>query len=88
MIVPRGSSPGLVYVNEDGPRWHNIGSAPKDGRLILAFNPSWGRPWILCWKTNPRTNESYFGDPDEHDDYDLAGELPATLWTPVPEELK
>ena len=77
-------------------RWQPIETAPKDGSLIVGFAPSWGRPSFLVWKTNPRIvsahksnespemAESYFGNPDESDDYELAqpGGGP-THWHPL-----
>lgn len=77
--------------------WQPIESAPK-GR-ILCWASGW-EPCFLEWKTNTRIsrarkcgdsfamqlNESYWGDPSEMDDYDLArpGGGP-THWMPLPE---
>lgn len=67
--------------------WEPIETAPKDGSLVLCC---WsGRSNVACllvWKTNWRINKSYFGDPDEHDDYDLVEpENWPTHWFPYPE---
>jgi hypothetical protein len=37
---------------------------------------------LLLWKTNRRTGLSYFGDPNESDDYDLYADDAATHWHP------
>lgn len=64
--------------------WQLIETAPRDGREILccwAGRAGWA---TLVWKINRRISEahrqevfldrstSYFGDPNEMDDYDLA----------------
>lgn len=38
---------------------------------------------VLAWKHNRRTDRTYFGDPYEDDDYELADD-PPTHWLPVP----
>lgn len=78
--------------------WQLIETAPKVWRVIPCWREGWER-WIpLTWKTNPRIvaahaagqfsecAESYFGDPDESYDYDLAilGNGP-THWFDLPE---
>lgn len=64
--------------------WQPIDTAPKDGTLIPCWAESFVEPCFLVWKTNPRIveghsvgqdlnlSESYFGDPIEMDDYELA----------------
>ena len=77
--------------------WQPIETAPKDGAEVLCYWAGQGGPELLVWKTNPRIvsahergtamdlDESYFGDPVEMDDYDLAepGKGP-THWLPIP----
>ena len=91
--------PGYVLVKcgaATGP-WQPIETAPKDSSLVLCWRRGW-HPVFLMWKTNERIvrahkanearavrlKESYFGDPDEYDDYNYAtpGGAP-THWTPV-----
>lgn len=65
-------------------QWQPIESAPKDGTAIVAWNCNWPSPMFVCWKTNPRTGETYFGDPYESDDYELAKpEYAPTHWHPL-----
>lgn len=64
--------------------WQPIDTAPKDGTPIPCWAESFEQPCFLVWKTNSRIVdahkegqdfelfESYFGDPVEMDDYDLA----------------
>jgi hypothetical protein len=66
--------------------WQLIDTAPKDGsRILCSWRGDPGSARFLRWKTNHRIIawnksganpdgllESYFGDPDEHDDYELA----------------
>lgn len=76
--------------------WEPIETAPKDGSIIVCWASGW-KPCLLTWKTNERISkarqrgenvgnmvDSYFGDPCEWDDYDLAkpGEGP-THWHPL-----
>lgn len=64
--------------------WQPIETALKEWRIIPC---SWrGREgWQpLTWKTNRRTSRSYFGDPNESDDYDLADDQP-THWFNLPD---
>jgi len=78
-------------------KWQSIATAPKDGTEIVCWAPKWDHPCFLRWKTNHRIVgankggkntdgllESYFGDPEEWDDYDLAipGHGP-THWHPL-----
>lgn len=77
--------------------WQSIETAPKDGSRVLCWAKSFDRPCILIWKTNHRIvdahkageaaelAESYFGDEDEYDDYELAEEAGGpTHWFPFP----
>jgi len=81
----------------DGGEWQPISTAPKDGSRILCWAPDFNDPCFLVWKTNPRIVHahgqgqslelatSYFGDPNEMDDYDLAeADGGPTLWLPIP----
>ncbi len=66
--------------------WQSIETAPHDGSLIVCWAKDWPRPALLEWKTNRRIVDarrldpdsvgtmfdSYFGDPVEWDDYDMA----------------
>lgn len=64
--------------------WKPIETAPRDGRPMpccWAGHAEWKR---LGWKTNSRTNQSYFGDLEESDDYYLADDQP-THWFEFPE---
>jgi hypothetical protein len=76
--------------------WKTIDTAPKDGSFIVCWQSTWDRPFVLHWKTNQRIvdhhkefpddplKESYFGDPERWDDYDLAHyEDAATHWHPL-----
>lgn len=80
--------------------WQSIESAPKDGTRICCWAAHFDGPCFLRWKTNPRIvhahtqgqsmdlSASYFGDPDESDDYDLALRLDGgapTHWLPLPD---
>ena len=75
--------------------WEPIETAPKEG-IIVCFAPGWDDISLCRWKTNRRIvdahtqgvefqyAESYFGDPVEWDDYDMA--LPGggpTIWHPL-----
>lgn len=66
--------------------WLPIAEAPRDGTRIICgwtrANPDHGSlAWCeLVWKHNPRTDQYYFGDPREMDDYDLA---PVSAWPDV-----
>lgn len=75
--------------------WLDIETAPKDGTCIVCWREG-SEPCFLIWKTNPRIVEgkargqflvhlvSYFGDPNEWDDYDLALDDNApTHWHPL-----
>lgn len=77
--------------------WQLIHTAARDGSHIVCWAKAWDTPVFLCWKTNPRIvamhkqgmhlhlAESYFGDPDEMDDYDLAEpDGGPTHWIPLP----
>ena len=78
-----------------GGAWQPIETAPKDGRRVLCWAVGW-RPCFLEWKTNRRIADyraewpsdvasSYFGDPNEDDDYHLArAENAPTHWLPIP----
>lgn len=85
--------------------WKPIDTAPKDGSRVLCWRVDWGREWSPCfliWKTNSRIvgarqagehvedfSDSYFGDPEEFDDYHLALPYHApTHWMPLPEPPK
>lgn len=81
--------------------WHPIQTAPRTGSRVLVCWEGRGPPWlpeIMIWKTNSRIVDarergydvgpqvdSYFGDPDESDDYELADpkNFP-THWLPIP----
>lgn len=76
--------------------WQPIRTAPKTGALIICWAPGWDEICLLRWKTNSRIiyahsqnamqdlQESYFGDPNESDDYDFATKDGApSLWYPV-----
>lgn len=64
--------------------WQPIETAPKDSSEVLCWAESFPFPCFLVWKTNPRIvhahnkgeagdlSASYFGDPDEMDDYTFA----------------
>lgn len=70
--------------------WQPIETAAREWRIIPCCwaHQSDNRPdcgWAaLTWKTNSRTGLSYFGDPVESDDYDLADDQP-THWFNLPE---
>ncbi len=64
--------------------WEPIATAPKDGRVIPCSWEEGEGYLLLAWKTNPRTDSSYFGDPYENDDYHLA-DNPPTHWFDLPE---
>jgi hypothetical protein len=79
--------------------WQPIETAPKDGsRIVVLWPDGWAD--FAVWKTNSRIvlgrelneqgavglSDSYFGDPNENDDYDLAKpENAPTHWMPLPE---
>lgn len=78
-------------------QWQPIEMAPKDGSQVLVWREGWDI-CLLIWKTNHRIvearkvgedvfgmSDSYFGDPIESDDYELAkpGQGP-THWLPLP----
>jgi hypothetical protein len=64
--------------------WQPIETAPKDGSIIPCCWAG-GDNWFgLRWKTNRRVDQSYFGDPEEDDDYDLIDRQP-THWFQLPE---
>ena len=74
--------------------WGPVSTAPRNGTLILAWNHLWEQPRLVVWKTNRRIvdahakgedadkkyAESYFGDPVEMDDYNLAYDEGPTHW--------
>ena len=75
--------------------WKSIETAPKDGSRILCWAQGWRSPVFLVWKTNRRITgahergemldwtDSYFGDPNEMDDYDFAADCRPTHWLPL-----
>lgn len=76
--------------------WLPITSAPKDGSRVVCWSKRLEEPCFLKWKTNPRIVHehnvgqspelaaSYFGDPYEMDDYELAEEGKGpTHWFPL-----
>ena len=63
--------------------WETIDTAPKDGSLILCAWAGQKDIALLMWKFNDRTGTSYFGDPDEWDDYAIMNEQP-THWFKLP----
>lgn len=67
--------------------WLPIGTVPEPIKQAGALIPCcWaGRDqWTtLVWKRNPRTGRSYFGDPYEMDDHEIADDQP-THWLAVP----
>jgi hypothetical protein len=82
---------------EGSTMWRPIDeNTPRDGSLVLCCWKGSDEPCLLRWKTNDRivrakargqSNDdlvdSYFGDPDEWDDYDLAKPANApTHWHP------
>lgn len=56
--------------------WERIETAPKDGRLLVCWKPGWDFWSVRGWKYNRRTDRSYFGDPWEDDDVDMADDQP------------
>ena len=76
--------------------WKPIESAPRHGGYVLCDAHDWDYPLILCWKINDRIvdahakgkflelAETYFGDPNESDDYKLASrDGGPTHWLPI-----
>ena len=63
--------------------WEPIETAPKDGTLVPCCWAGDGDWMILRWKTNPRIKQSYFGDPNEDDDYEIA-DYQLTHWFDLP----
>jgi hypothetical protein len=91
----KGKPPEAQKAN-DG--WQPIETAPKDGTIIPCLHAGKDQWRPLRWKTNSRITtgkkrgdtwnrylESYFGDPNEMDDYDLAlPENQPTHWLKIP----
>lgn len=70
--------------------WQPIETAPRDGTIIPCCwqgrheDRRFEADWVaLRWKRNPRTNEEYFGDPVESDDYSYVTDQP-THWFDLP----
>jgi len=84
--------------------WLPIATAPHTGEPVLCWRQRWGAAYLLVWKTNHRIvaghqgphfdadaalAESYFGDPNEMDDFDYAqADGMPTHWLPfaLPQE--
>lgn len=65
---------------EQAQTWRDIATAPKDGRMILAYAKKWDQPGAVVWTDQGR----WWGH-----DYGFVGddELP-THWAPIPEPPK
>lgn len=63
--------------------WQPIDTAPKDGRLVMAWREGWTNPSWVRWVFNDRTQTTFWNDSEEWDEYELESE-PPTHWIELP----
>lgn len=57
--------------------WRPIDDGARDGNVHVFWAIQWGCWAVLRWKTNHRIGKTYFGHPEEYDDYDMVDDQPS-----------